>query len=116
MSLFCGKTCKCTQKSKGYFPGQPDLQKGFRNACVGNNALSKEEYLCSGKYVDEQTIMLAYGYDPCSGGKSIGDVLDPTRSAETEQENLEQLTPVFIILGIGVIVGIIAFVIIAKRK
>lgn len=116
MSIFCGKTCKCTQKSKGFFPGQPDLQKGYRNACIGNNSLSKEDYLCSGKYVDEKVIMLAYGYDPCAGGVNIGQVLDPTNSAEREQENLKQLTPLFIVLGVAVVVGLLAFFLIAKRK
>jgi len=116
MSIFCGKNCKCTQKSKGFFPGQPDLQKGYRNACIGNNGLTKQDYLCSGKYVDEKVIMLAYGYDPCAGGASIDQILDPTNSAEREQENLKQLTPLFIILGIAVVVGLAAFLIMAKRK
>lgn len=116
MSLFCGKNCKCTQKSKGFFPGQPDLQKGYRNACIGNNALSKEDYLCSGKYADERVVMLAYGYDPCASGASIQDVLDPTNSIEREQENLQNLKPLFIILGAAVLVGLVAFFFIAKRK
>jgi len=116
MSIFCGKACKCTQKAKGFFPGQPDLQKGFRNACIANESLSKQDYMCGGKYVDERVVMLAYGYDPCAGGASIPDILDPTKSAEREDANIRQLTPLFIVLGVAVVIGLVAFIILSKRK
>jgi hypothetical protein len=116
MSLFCGKNCKCTQKSKAAFPGQPDLQKGYRNACIANNSLTKQEYLCGGKYVDEQTIMLTYGYDPCIGGKSLPDVWDPTNERKENNEDFNQSLPVFIGIGALLVIALIVLYFVNRRK
>lgn len=115
MSLFCGKNCKCTQRGKGFFPGQPDLAKGFRNACISNNNLTKEEYLCSGRYVDEQTIMLSYGYDPCSGGKNMGEVLDPTNQRAENNEDFQASLPIFAGIGALIVIGLIALYFINRK-
>lgn len=116
MSIFCGKNCKCNQKAKGLFPGQPDLAKGFRNACIGNNNLTKDEYLCSGRYVNEQTIMLSYGYDPCSGGKSIGEVLDPTNQRAENNQDFQDTLPILIGIGVLIVAGLITLYLLNRRK
>lgn len=115
MSLFCGKNCKCNQHAKGFFPGQPDLRQGFRNACIAKPSLTKEEYLCGGKYVDEATIMLTYGYDPCAGGKSIGDILDPTNQRAENNADFQQSLPVFVGIGALIVVALIALYFINRK-
>lgn len=88
----------------------PDLERGCRKACDSSDRhLTREKYLCSGKYIDEAQYMLSYGHDPCPDwGLTMDDVLDPTNSFEKNQENLKNLTPVFIGIGALVLVGIIA--------
>jgi hypothetical protein len=117
MSLFCGPACRCRQRARGLFPGMPDLERGYANACKVAGQLSKEEYLCSGKYADERMVMLAYGYDPCAGtGPSFDELLDPTGSAEREQQTLDKLRPVFLVLAVAVVIGLLALWAFAKRK
>ena len=106
MSLFCGKRCQCKRRCKSWYGLQPDLEKACKNACKGNEALTKDLFQCSGKYVDEQAVILAYGYDPCSGGVTIEQVLDPTGSEEYEAEKLDSLKSTFLILGILIAAGL----------
>ncbi|MEZ4991897.1 MAG: hypothetical protein R2824_15860 [Saprospiraceae bacterium] len=106
MSLFCGKKCECKRRCKSWFGLQPDLERACKNACKGNTGLTKEQFQCSGKYVDEAALILAYGYDPCSGGVSAVDVLDPTGSAEYEAEKMDSLQGTFLILGLLILAGL----------
>ncbi len=106
MDLFCGKKCRCKQNCKSWFGLQPDLERACVNACKSNSGLSRDEFLCSGKYIDEEVLIGAYGYDPCEGGVSIEDYLDPLGDRENDKEKLKSLMPVYIGLGILILVGI----------
>lgn len=108
---FCigGKACRrldCKERCKSWFALQPELEKACKNACKSNSSLEQQDFLCSGKYVSEQVIMLAYGYDPCAGGVTMDDVLDPTGSMEYEAEKLDKLGNTFILLGALIAVGL----------
>ena len=106
MGLFCGKKCKCKRNCKSWFGLQPDLERACINACKNNTGLQKDQFLCSGQYVDEAVIIGAYGYDPCSGGISVEDYLDPLDDREGDQAKLKNLMPVYIGLGLLILVGI----------
>lgn len=106
MGLFCGKKCECKRRCKSWYGLQPDLEKACKNACKSNTGLTKEQFQCSGQYVDEQALILAYGYDPCAGGVSIEEVLDPTGSQDYEAEKLDKLGSTFLLLGILIILGL----------
>lgn len=109
MGLFCGRKCECRRRCKSYFSDTPDLERGCSKACSDNWGLNREYYLCSGKYIDQQQFMLAYGYDPCPNDNiTLTDVLDPTDSFERNQENIDNLKPVFLGLGLVVLISIIA--------
>ena len=70
--------------------------------------------MCSGKYVDEQVIMGAYGYDPCaSTGVDMDDYLDPLDTQTENQERLQSLMPLFIILAL--IIGLGLWYLIKKK-
>lgn len=109
---FCigGKWCrrqKCNQRCKSWFGLQPDLERACINACKGNTSLAKDDFLCSGKYVDEQVIMGAYGYDPCAAtGVDIEDYLDPLDTQAENQERLQSLMPLFILLALIIGLGV----------
>jgi hypothetical protein len=108
---FCigGKACRrqdCKERCKSWYGLQPDLEKACKNACKSNSSLTKEQFQCSGKYVDEQALILAYGYDPCNGGVSIDQVLDPTGSSVYQAEKLESLSNTFLLLGILIAAGL----------
>ncbi|MEO0341156.1 MAG: hypothetical protein AAF242_18320 [Bacteroidota bacterium] len=90
------------------------MEKGCKKLCgTGKTEFSKQEYLC-GKYVDEELLILAYGYDPCEGGISMQEVLDPLDSAGDEQRDFERYQDVLIVGGALVFIAIIALVVILK--
>lgn len=91
------------------------MEDACKKACSDDTGLTREKFLCSGKYVDEQEYIIQLGIDPCAGGASVQDVLDPFNSREQEAERLEQLTP--ILLGLGIVVlAALAILYIVKRK
>ena len=108
---FCigGNACRrlaCKERCKSWYGLQPDLEKACKNACKGNSSLTKEDFQCSGKYVDEQALILAYGYDPCAGGVSVEEILDPLDSQGQAAEKLESLSGTFLLLGILIMAGL----------
>jgi len=116
MGLLCGRKCECRRRCKSYFSDMPDVERGCIKACSDNRDLSREDYLCSGQYIDQQQFMLSYGYDPCpNDGITMPDVLDPTNSFERGQKNISQLMPVFLGIGLVVVIGIIALAWAVKR-
>lgn len=116
---FCigGKWCrrqKCNQRCKSWFGLQPDIERACRNACKSNSSLDKDDFLCTGKYLDEQVIMGAYGYDPCAATDiNIEDYLDPLDTQAENEQRLNTLMPLFIILAIGITLAILFLI---KRK
>jgi hypothetical protein len=108
---FCigGKACRrqaCKDRCKGWFGAQPDVERACKNACKSNSSLEKEDFLCSGNWIDQRILMAAYGYDPCEGDQTtIGGFLDPTDQIGQSEKQMEatwDLLPyLFIILLIG---------------
>lgn len=107
MSLFCGKKCKCKRRCKGWFGLMPDLERACKNACKTQDNLTKDEFLCSGNWVNQQVVMAAYGIDPCANDEiTIDDFLDPLGDREAEAEKLEGLNDLFVILAILIAAGL----------
>ncbi len=112
MSLFCSHKCQCRRRCKSWFSLTPEVEKGCRKLCgTGKTEFTKEDYLCGG-YQDEELLILAYGYDPCQGGVTMQDVLDPLDSAGDEQRDFERYQDVLIVGAALVFVAIIALVVI----
>lgn len=108
MSLFCGDKCKCKRRGKGYFSGLPELERGFGKACDSNSNISKEEYLCSGLWVDQGQVMLMYGFDPCpKSGSSMIDILDPLKSREENNQDFQESQPIFIGIAVLIVAGLL---------
>ena len=65
--------------------------------------------------MDEQALILSYGYDPCLGGVEMSDVLDPLDTAGDEQRDFERYQDVLVIGAALVFVAIVAMVVILKK-
>lgn len=107
MGLFCGKKCKCRRRCKSYFSEQPDLERACRKACSNDHGLNREKFLCSGKYIDEAQYILSYGHDPCPNSPiTVEDVLDPTNSYEKEMAWFEEMKPIYLGIGIAILIAL----------
>lgn len=106
MGLFCGKKCQCKRRCKSYFPGVPTLEDACKKACDSDKNLTRQHFLCSGRFVDQRTIMLGLHYDPCLGD-DIGfeDTLAGQLAGENER-TWERLRPVLLILVVLIIAAL----------
>lgn len=96
-----GRSCRrydCRQRCKAWFGGMDELERACKGRCNGDStSFTKDDFLCSGNWVDDANIILAYGYDPCPGsGSSAEDVLDPLGDRKREDERLKQIKPIVI--------------------
>lgn len=108
MSLFCGDKCKCKRRGKAYFSGLPELERGFGKACDSNSNLTREEYLCSGKYIDQVQAMAMYGLDLCPKDAVTFDIFaDPTGSKQESNQDFKESQPIFIGLGVLIVAGLL---------
>jgi hypothetical protein len=115
------KGCKCKNKCEGTFshPGTVAQCKGhcksstfFKNNFLDGD-ITKEEFLCSGKWIDIQTHMLETNVDPCpNDGITLDALLDPTKQSEKSKEKLEDFTP--ILAGGGVLICLLLMLYIWK--
>ena len=116
MSLFSGHKTQCRRRCKSWFSLQPDIERACKNLCkTGRTEFTKDEFLCKEGVLDEEVLILAYGYDPCEGGASIEDVLDPLDSRGEEDRDFERYKGV---IGIGaglLVLAIIAMIIILRK-
>lgn len=94
----------------------PELERGFTKACDSNHRITREQYLCSGKYIDQKQVMLMYGYDPCEGGPSWSEVLDPLATKEENNQDFESSTPIFIGIGALIVVGLVILWLVNRKK
>lgn len=116
MGLFCGKRCECRRRAKSWFSEQPDMERAAIKACSDDSSLTREKFLCSGQYVDQQTYMLSYGHDPCPNDDITMDaVLDPSNSFEKEQEWFDDMLPVFLGMGVILLVAVLALAYTLKK-
>ena len=116
MSLFNGHKTQCRRRCKSWFSLQPEVERACINLCkTGRTEFSKDEFLCKDGNLDEELLILAFGYDPCEGGSTIDDVLDPLDTRGDADRNLERYKG---IIGIGaglVALAIIAMIVILRK-
>ena len=67
-------------------------------ACKGDNSLGRDEFLCSGNYLDQQNIILQYGYDPCLNDSVT---FEDTLQIEDQWGNMRPILMILAILLIG---------------
>jgi hypothetical protein len=106
-----GKWCRtqeCKNRCKGWFGAQPEIERSCKNACKVNSSLKRDDFLCSGEWIDQRVVMSAYGYDPCENDSIImTDLLDPMGEHKAEEEqNQNNNRIILIILGV-IIVSIV---------
>ena len=107
MGLFFGKKCDCKRMFKGWLGPMPDIERSCKNACKTKTDLTKEEFLCSGNWIEQQVLMAAYGIDPCLNDEvTLGDYFDPLGDRENAKEKLTGLKDLFIILAILIAAGL----------
>lgn len=114
MGFLCGKKCECKRRCKSYFPGIPTLEDACKKACSDNKNLDRDTFLCSGRYVDQRTVILGLHYDPCLGD-NIG--FEDTVSGQIAGENertWERLRPVFLVLALLLIAAMAIIYVIRK--
>ena len=113
---FCGPVCECKRRCKGWFGALPEVERQCKNACSSNKHITREEFLCSGNWIEDIIIIQAYGYDPCpDSGSTLEEFLDPLNDRERQEKELEQYTPVLIGGAALLLIVIIVFVAIAVK-
>lgn len=119
---FCigGKWCRtqeCKERCKGWFAGQPELERSCKNACKVNHSLNKSDFLCSGDWIDQQIVFAAHGYDPCPGdGVVIDEYFDPLNDRGREDQKNENLRPVIYLVVAALFFAVAAFIYIKMKK
>ena len=102
----------CRRRCNSWFSLQPEVKLGCRARCnAGDTEFAKQDYLCGGD-VDEQLLIMAYGYDPCEGGVSLQDVIDPLDTAGAGERNFEQYQDVLVVGAAILFIAIIGMVVI----
>jgi len=49
--------------------------------------------MCGGKYIDEAAFMRQYGFDPCPGGATMDELLDPLNDRAAQQKQFQDIAP-----------------------
>ncbi|MCB0637442.1 MAG: hypothetical protein KDC54_12525 [Lewinella sp.] len=91
----------------------PSMEDACKNACKDDAGLSKDGFLCSGRYVDQLNFISQYGYDPCTGDEVGFDDTAAGLSLGQSDVQWERLQPVLIGLFILIAAGL-AVLFIAK--
>ena len=117
---FCigGKWCRgqeCRNRCRSWFGQQPDIERQCRKLCNNNISFSREEFLCSGNYVDDALIILSYGYDPCPGaGSSVEALLDPLDDRGRQDAELKRYAPVILGGGIMLLAALVVLIMVIR--
>ncbi|MEO0339502.1 MAG: hypothetical protein AAF242_09825 [Bacteroidota bacterium] len=113
--LFNGHKTQCKRRCKSWFSLQPDLERACKNLCKsGRTKFNKEEFLCQEGIVDEEVIMLAYGYDPCEGGLEMEEVLDPLDSQGQVGRDIQQYRGILLAGGLLLVLALGAMIYILR--
>ena len=118
---FCigGSWCrkqKCKERCKGWFGAQPDIERACKNACKSDDGLTKDSFLCSGNWLDQQIIFQAYGYDPCATDTTtIDDFLDPLNDRDNQAAETAEYKDLIIIIAAILLLAIAALVYIKMK-
>lgn len=120
MAFCIGRRCKnvnrCQDRCGGWFGAQPDIERACKKACRADYDLTREEFLCSGNWIDQAIVIGGYGYDPCLGsGMSVENYLDPLNQREAEKEQATNVQP-WLIGGAALVVIALIVLVILKRK
>lgn len=86
----------------------PQVKEACRAACNSSTSFGKEEFLCSGDYVDQQFVIGRYKYDPCpNDGTTLEEFLDPLGSRAQEAQKRQDFIPVIAALAAFLLAGLI---------
>lgn len=118
---FCigGKWCRtqeCRSRCESWFGTMVDVADACKKACNNSVSFTKDEFLCSGKYLDIGPVMLRYKFDPCADDDlGLDDLLDPLDTRNQEARTLKSYTP--LLIGAGVIfIAALALLLFAPTK
>lgn len=106
---------RCKNRCQSWLAGKPDLVKACKNVCKSHSGLEKEEFLCSGKYVDQHDYMLRYKTDPCPEDDIVmQQVLDPLDDRGREEREWQDLQPVLVVLGLLIVAALVILYVLKK--
>ncbi len=75
---------KCEGRCETWFVNSPELADLCKGVCKDRPSITRDDLLCSGRYISEYDFMARYGYDPCpSSGMTLDDFLALQRKAPT---------------------------------
>lgn len=113
------KGCKCKNRCEGQFahPSLVEACKGwckssadFKNGFL-NGRISRQDFLCSGKYINLSTQMLATNTDLCPNDNlTLEDLLTPIDEGEERLEKLQDYTPILIGGGVFILILMLLFI------
>lgn len=116
MSLFNGHKTQCRRRCGSWFSLTPEVERSCRKLCnTGRTEFTKEEFLCKEGVIDEELLIMAFGYDPCEGGIGIEDVLDPLDTAGDEQRDFDRYKDVLVVGAALVVLAIISMIVILRK-
>ena len=106
---------KCKNRCKGWFANMPMVEEGCKKACNDNTSFSRDDYLCSGNYINVGEVMLRYKTDPCpNDGITMQQLLDPLDTHNAESRRLKQYLPV--LAGAAILFVVVLLIIPTKNK
>lgn len=112
----CGNVNRCQDRCGGWFGAQPDIERACKKACRANYDLTKEQFLCSGNWIEQAVVIGAYGYDPCpNSGIDLPGYLDPLNQRQAEKDQVQNVQP-WLIGGVALVVIALIVLVILKRK
>jgi hypothetical protein len=117
MGFLCGKTCECKKQCSSWAAGMPDVVSACKDACKVDNGLNKDQFFCSGNYLNQSQFILQYGFDPCPGdGVTFENtVVDPGGyQSEANSEQWAKIGPVLAVLAL--FIGLALFTFLKSRR
>lgn len=115
------KKCRknnCKDRCTAFFPNNVQLKEGCQGACDSHfkSINTREDYLCNLGLVDEQTIILAYGYDPCPGGASVATIHQEWNEASPTRQLQEKMITILIVGAVVLFVALIGIIILKNKR
>lgn len=114
-----GAACRrqdCKERCRAWFGAMPDIEYACRNACKSNTSFTKDEFQCSGNWIDDAIVIRNYGYDPCTtGGTSVQQYLDPLADRAREDQQNTKAFEIAGILGGVALLALLVFLLVIKK-
>lgn len=74
---------QCYGRCRTWFFNRPELIDPCKDACYNHDGLTKDEFLCSGRFLDEAEYIRKYRQDPCPGiGYTLEEILGTVPTPE----------------------------------